>query len=229
MTPPTYVIEAARQAAMQSPCAKSKRGAVLFNREDADYIERNQSLFGYAASMQSEVERSLARRDREREVIAGAGFNGQPLPFTCSGSEHCKRDCGKLCLHAEERAIRAAGALDDVADLELVHVKVVNGNVVPGGGPSCWQCSRLVVEVKLRGVWLFEALNACPSSECPMCSNEECRICLFDPRMIRDDVQCEHDVVERHTGYTPPVGAWKFYSADEFHAKTLQHERLGDR
>jgi hypothetical protein len=43
-----------------------------------------------------------------------------------------------------------------MSGLDLVHVKVVDSQVVPGGGPSCWQCSRLVVEVGLRGVWLYE-------------------------------------------------------------------------
>jgi hypothetical protein len=42
------------------------------------------------------------------------------------------------------------------SSLDLLHVKVIDGAVVPGGGPSCWQCSRLVVEARLRGVWLYE-------------------------------------------------------------------------
>ncbi len=40
-------------------------------------------------------------------------------------------------------------------DLELVHVKVVGEVVVAGGPPSCWQCSREVVEYGIRGVWLY--------------------------------------------------------------------------
>lgn len=64
------------------------------------------------------------------------------------------RGCRRM--HAEQRAIIRAVGCDDVGDLELVHVKVVDGKVVAGKGPSCLQCSRLVVETGLRGVWLFE-------------------------------------------------------------------------
>jgi hypothetical protein len=44
-------------------------------------------------------------------------------------------------------------------DCELVHVKVVDGLVVAGGGPSCWQCSRLALEVAVAAVWLYEIDN----------------------------------------------------------------------
>ena len=221
MNPPKYVIEAARLAAMKSPCAKSKRGAALFNRELADRVFR-----------------VIADAPFDTGLIAAVGFNGQPLPFSCSGSDLCRRDCGKLCLHAEERAIRAAGALDDVADLELVHVKVVADQVVADGGPSCWQCSRLVVEVKLRGVWLFEHA-ACPSDQCPMCTGDKCMICDADPwpqvdrRYVRtvEEAQgvmkpfCQHDGNDRHRGLG---GRWKFYGAEQFHAETLRNEVIGD-
>ena len=138
-TPPDYAIESARKAALRSPCAKSKRGVVLFCGEDTT---------------------------EECVVVAGEGFNGPPPGFACDRSDACRRDCAKLCLHAEDRAIRqalvewSAPPLDDV---ELLHVKVVDGQVVPGGGPSCWQCSRLVVEAGLRGVWLYEQTGIAPS------------------------------------------------------------------
>jgi deoxycytidylate deaminase len=222
--PPAYVIEAARLAALKSPCAKSKRGAALLNRELADMVFRVASHVPFDGL----------------GVIAATGFNGPPEGLSspgalCSGSDLCRRDCAKLCLHAEERAIRAAGALDDVADLELVHVKVVDGRVVPGGGPSCWQCSRLVAEVKLRGVWLFEHVE-CPSDTCPMCTGEECNLC--GAGQVRDGARqlgaadgsrCDHAVEERHEGKQPPRGVWRFYTAQQFHAETLRNEQLGDR
>lgn len=148
--PPSYVIEAAQQAALRSPCAKSKRGVVLFNRELADQV---------AAKFDESSVTSKTYPILVNGTVVARGFNGQPDGFNCSGSEACRRDCAKLCLHAEQRAIWKAGALDDLVDLELVHVKVENGEVVPGGGPSCWQCSRLIVEVGLRGVWLFEGFG----------------------------------------------------------------------
>jgi deoxycytidylate deaminase len=131
--PPDHVIEVAREAALRSPCEKSKRGAVLFDRSRSEF--------------------SAADR---RQRIVGIGYNGQPEPFSCNGSEACRAACGKLCLHAEQRAILGMSDYGVRAEFELVHVKVVDGVVVPGGGPSCWQCSRLVVEVGIRGVWLYE-------------------------------------------------------------------------
>lgn len=154
-TPPSYVIEAARQAAMRSPCEKSKRGVALFNRESADRVASN--WHGPALTPQ-------AYPIIVNEVVVATGFNGQPPGFACSNTYACRRDCAKLCMHAEQRAIMAAGALDDLQQLELVHVKVVDGIAVPSGGPSCWQCSRLIVEVKLRGVWLFESGTRYPEA-----------------------------------------------------------------
>lgn len=245
--PPDYVIERARQAAIQSPCEKSKRGVAMFNREKADLWERTPP-----SSFLSSVHAEEARLDH---VVASTGFNGQPPPFMCSGSDLCRRDCAQLCLHAEERAIRAAGALDDVADLELVHVKVVNGEVVPGGGPGCAQCSRLIVEADIRGIWLFEVVAAtCPSATCPMCSGEMCNKCgasatlatasSSDDRLVTVSAPgrfmnepvlvggCEHDVVDRHEGLHPsgqPQGVWRWYQPERFHQLTLSNLRLGDR
>lgn len=139
--PPDYVIEEARKAALKSPCQKSKRGVAVFNPEEAE--RRRPHMHQHSGNI----------------IVAGVGFNGPPLGFRCDGSVECRRDCAKFCLHAEHRAIRAAGILDDVGDLELVHVKVIGEHVVPGGPPSCWQCSREVVDVGLRGVWLFEVID----------------------------------------------------------------------
>jgi deoxycytidylate deaminase len=143
--PPDYVIEAARVAAGKSPCAKSKRGVALFCP------------------------------GRGAVSVIHAGFNGPPPGFACSGLMSCRDHCAKLCVHAEQRAImdvlgspRRWGPTP-LSDLELVHVKIDDCNVVvPGGGPSCWQCSRIVVEVGLRGVWLYEARGDCGASYvCP--------------------------------------------------------------
>lgn len=121
-------IAAARHAATLSPCAKSNRGAVVF--------------------------------DPNTGRIVGRGWNHQPIGYACDGSAACRAACGELCIHAEDAAIRAVPSnllLDgQMHGLDLVHVKVVDGQVVPGGGPSCWQCSRLVVDVGIKGVWLYE-------------------------------------------------------------------------
>lgn len=178
--PPDYVIEAARLAAIQSPCAKSKRGVALFNREDADRWDRARSL------------------PSDRQSIVSRGFNGPPARFVCKESMVCRGSCADICMHAEQRAIIAALGADDVCDLELVHVKVVDGKVVAGGGPSCLQCSKLVVDVGLRGVWLFE-----------------------DDLIVR----AARDGIDIGSATSPNV-AWRFYRADVFHEATLANHGI---
>lgn len=128
---------AAIHAANRSPCEKSKRGAAVYR-----------DLPG-----------------RPTPFVMGTGYNGAPtdligtVAFTCDGSERCRELCGKRCVHAEARAIREAlqdpeyGA-SGMAD--LVHIKVIDGKPVAGGPPSCWQCSREILDAGIRGVWLYE-------------------------------------------------------------------------
>lgn len=37
-----------------------------------------------------------------------------------------------------------------------VHAKVEGGELVAGGGPSCWQCSKFLLSVGVSGIWLYE-------------------------------------------------------------------------
>ncbi len=89
---------------------------------------------------------------KDREDIA-RGYNHQPEPMTCDGSDACRSGCGKLCVHAERHALNRAGNRARGAD--LVHVEVVDGKAVVSGPPSCWQCSRDILEAGIRKVWLF--------------------------------------------------------------------------
>lgn len=66
--------------------------------------------------------------------IDGWGFNAQPEPFACDGSDACRAACGKLCVHAEVAAMLDAGGL--VRGAHLIHVKAVDGKAVPSGPPS---------------------------------------------------------------------------------------------
>lgn len=169
--PPDFAIAAAVDAAGRSLCAKSKRGAAVFRRAcSTGCCER----------------------------VLGIGWNAQPGPFVCTGSDACKAACGKLCVHAELRAIRAAIGNGWAGSLELVHAKVVDGQLVAGGGPSCWQCSREILDVGIAAVWLFEAV-----------------------RITASDVT--GDVVSAESGL---LGTWRRYSAEEFHRATAAHHGL---
>lgn len=136
IAPPQGVLEFTEAMARRSSCAKSKRGAAVFSHSGFSF------------------------------EIYGAGCNGQPEPLACTGTARCRELCGKLCEHAEGRAIRqAAGsvfvtsgrALSD-NDCDLVHVKIgEDGRIVAGGPPSCWQCSRAILDCGfIAGVWLYE-------------------------------------------------------------------------
>ena len=81
------------------------------------------------------------------------GYNYKPRGFDCDGSDACKATCRIEAIHAEQQALLFAGAKAVGAD--LVHVKAVGGGLVPSGGPSCVQCSKLVLALMLSGVWLY--------------------------------------------------------------------------
>jgi deoxycytidylate deaminase len=211
--PPDFAIRAAVNIGACSECDKSQRGVSIF--------------IG----------------DR----IIGLGFNDQPPPLRCTADARCHATCGKLCEHAEQLAIRAAlcelsaragRAVATLEGAQLVHAKVVGGALVAGGGPSCWQCSRLVLAVGLDGVWLYEARppegqqeDWCTQTDqhchdCPLCQGEDCERCLPGPGRP----QCDHDVLDRHGDLPTVLARWRYYTALEFHRATLAEcERKGWR
>lgn len=127
---PEAALALAVEVARQSPCAKSQRGVVLFRDE------------------------RLGQRGH-REPIA-VGFNAPPQPFACDGSAACRGACNQVAVHAEQAALMYAAAHGRKTDqAEMLHVKVVDGVAVPSGGPSCWQCSRLLLEAGVAGMWLL--------------------------------------------------------------------------
>lgn len=124
-------LRAAIMQAILSPCSKSKRGVVIFNRE-----------FG----------------------PLGGGHNHPPRGFRCDGSEACRHACNKLCVHAEVAAMRHSTRTSGMLlfkDNELLHVKVgADGFAAPSGEPSCWQCSREILDHGIKTVWLLHATES---------------------------------------------------------------------
>jgi deoxycytidylate deaminase len=130
--PHDIAIQVALDAAAESPCAKSRRGVAAFV-EDAD------------------------RDWYDGRRIVAVGHNGPPAPFMCDGTSACRADCGRRCVHAEMRALRQVVQWPMPERVRLVHVKIDGrGELVAGPGPSCWQCSREVLDVGIAGVWLYE-------------------------------------------------------------------------
>lgn len=87
-------------------------------------------------------------------VLLSVGWNHQPEGFECDGSERCRASCNKLCEHAEMDALLKIGNLSEGA--EMLHIEVKDGKAVSSGPPSCWQCSRSIVDRKIHRMWLLE-------------------------------------------------------------------------
>lgn len=130
MRPPPFnqhqALKAAVAVARLSPCMKSQRGVVIF--------------------------------DLERGVLA-RGTNHRVDEQSCDGSPACRSACAKLCVHAELDALTAyfkpPQLLGKYPWVHMLHVKVVDGHPVPSGPPSCWQCSRHIVNSGIRWMWLL--------------------------------------------------------------------------
>lgn len=85
--------------------------------------------------------------------LVSHGYNYKPRGFGCDGSEVCKQTCRTEAIHAEQQALFAGGKWVEGSD--LLHVRTIDGLVVPSGGPSCAQCSKLALVTGIVGVWLF--------------------------------------------------------------------------
>lgn len=87
-----------------------------------------------------------------------ADHNAPPAPFFCDGSDACKAACGKVAVHAEERALNGYRALVGgipVHSVSVLHLKIVDGAPVPSDTPSCVTCSRSMLELQIGWVWLW--------------------------------------------------------------------------
>jgi deoxycytidylate deaminase len=82
--------------------------------------------------------------------IWARGHNSTP---DCDGSPRCKATCRTRAVHAEQAALIRAGL--HALGRDLLHVKTIDGQLVPSGGPSCVECSKLALAARIAGVWLY--------------------------------------------------------------------------
>ncbi len=107
--------------------------------------------------------------------LVATGYNHLPAGMICDGSATCREHCGKRCIHAEAHALlcalRGAALVSD-----MLHVKVVAREPVPSGGPSCWQCSRHILDRGIRRMWLLheDGLRAYTAEEFHRLTLEAC-------------------------------------------------------
>src|SRR4051812_24910190 len=85
--------------------------------------------------------------------VISYGYNYKPRGFDCDGSAECKATCRREAVHAEQQALMSAGNRAHAS--ELLHVKTVDGKLVPSGGPSCVECSKLAWAARIAWVWLY--------------------------------------------------------------------------
>lgn len=129
------MIDQAREIAMQSGCMTSPRGVVVWPMPP--YPMRHAL--------------------NPARLVLARGTNHQPDPHRCDGSKECQDACAKLCVHAEGAALRALGhPWAGLGGLHMLHVKVnADGSLAPKGEPSCWQCSREILDSKaIAYMWL---------------------------------------------------------------------------
>lgn len=124
--PDPYIIQYAVAQAGKSPCQKSKRGVCIFNLEQG--------------------------------VIISSGFNSPSKGAgSCTGTETCRKNCSRVCVHAEQAALLQAMSYGcRITGLDMMHIKVVGGQPVEGGPPSCSDCSKLILASGIRFMWLLE-------------------------------------------------------------------------
>lgn len=94
----------------------------------------------------------------EHSGLIASGFNHQPFPFICNGSDDCKRNCGKTAIHAEQSAILSANR--SLRGCVLLHVKAKDNKPCASGPPSCLECSKLILESGIGYVLLLSDPHA---------------------------------------------------------------------
>lgn len=101
--------------------------------------------------------RGVVIADSEGDLIS-EGYNHQPEPFICDGSDACKKFCGKTAVHAEQAAIIAART--DVRGGWMLHVKAKDGKPCASMAPSCLECSKLILESGIAWMHLLHEPRA---------------------------------------------------------------------
>lgn len=85
----------------------------------------------------------------------GAAHNSPPPGFSCTGDAVCKASCATTAVHAEQRALLLAG--DRARGASMLHVKVVDGELVASDKPRCVACSKLILDAGILTMWLYLA------------------------------------------------------------------------
>jgi deoxycytidylate deaminase len=118
-----------------------------------------------AQSPCAKSKRGVAIWDPELFDILCANHNHPPRGFACDGSDACRENCGRLCVHAEVAAM--LDAKSGLHRMHMLHVKVVDGEAAPSGPPSCIDCSKAILAAGIKVMWLLheDGLKGYPTEE----------------------------------------------------------------
>jgi hypothetical protein len=108
--------------------------------------------FAIEASLNSPCQSKRGVAVFSADDLMVVGWNHKPRGFDCDGSAACKATCGRQAIHAEQMALMGNGK---TSGCDMLHVKTVDGLLVPSGGPSCLECSKLILFCRISGMWLY--------------------------------------------------------------------------
>lgn len=94
--------------------------------------------------------------DRDFGLIS-TGYNSPPDRKDCNGSDKCKLNCNKTAIHAEQMAIlNINDNIHKYKNPEMLHIKTIDGKPVFSDKPCCWQCSKLILKLGIKYMWLYK-------------------------------------------------------------------------
>lgn len=122
---PEQALERAVLMGARSPCAKSKRGVVIWDPEERDIMigACNHPPTGFVCDGSEE----------------------------CRG--HCSKVCVHAEVAAIVAAAKGDRSLGSY--MQMLHVKVVDEKAVPSGPPSCTDCSKYILQSGIGTMWLL--------------------------------------------------------------------------
>lgn len=131
-------------------------------RTTDDYFRPEWELVAVSAAADSgclKSQRGVAIFECESQLAHAA--NGPPKPFACQGDRACRAACNRVAVHAEQRALFGAARFAQKFQFaDLIHAKIdAEGRLTASGPPSCWQCSRLILEAGIPRVWLHHSIG----------------------------------------------------------------------
>lgn len=129
---PENIRDVAIAVACNSPCMKSKRGAVAFTTDGS-----RRHTAGWNHPVVGSCSGSEACRAACRQICV-----------------HAEQVALIVGLRSFPPAVWGAGAVD------MLHIKVVQSDddaykAVPSGPPSCAECSKLMLAASVAGMWLL--------------------------------------------------------------------------